>query len=504
MAGYMRLLCGLFIGVLGLSACGGGGGAGSGAANVPPVAGGTSRPGSAALAIFVPAASSGSSIRRRRDLPAGTQSVEIYIASTSGSGTAIAPVIANVSSTAPGCSSVSGGISCTVNVSIADGTYVFGVIGFTGANASGNPIAWGETEATVSPSGSNTVAITTASVVAYFVMNLDGNISLVSIDHSANTIVVANENQNTSISGTISYLPNGDEKVVVTSSTDSGTPVGSIVYLRELVGTAISFFATNSSSPPANGLVSSGADWGVGSAVTACPTANASYDASLVTVEGPQYQVGSNLTTGSAFQNGTATIAITGGSANLTFNGTSYTVNGTMNSSQTGNAGPCSGDIFAATSSSGQLSFDPQGVIVGASNGAGSSSSEQSGEIGFTVQSGSTLDLTAITSATYDGFLGNFQVTGSSTTKSAEAINVAPGGSNTLLGCSYSNFEAGTINTSDCATISFGTQPFPGIILGTVTSAGQPVPAVFSVGQVGGKYIVFGVVGSGNIALFQH
>ena len=104
------------------------------------------------------------------------------------------------------------------------GPLVFAVIGYSGQNATGSPIAWGYTDATISATGSNTVSITTSSVIAYITMDLDGDISLAAIDHSANTLVVADTTSGTSVDGNISYLPNGDVKIVVTSSTDSGTP----------------------------------------------------------------------------------------------------------------------------------------------------------------------------------------------------------------------------------------------------------------------------------------
>jgi hypothetical protein len=507
MAASSRLLCGLFIGILSLSACGGGGGGTSAAA---PAVVPQAKQRAATLTVFVPNASSSGSSTRRRDLPSSTQSVEVVVASASGAALnpPVAPIIQNISATSAGCSAVSGGISCVINASVPFGSLLFAVVAYTGQNATGNPIAWGYTVATIGASGSNAVSITTSSVIVYFTMNLDGNITLATIDHNANTLAAANTSSGTSTNGAITYLPNGDVKIVVSASTDPNTPVGTVFYARELPGVALTFFSTGTSTPPANAEITSGADWGVGTELTACPTAAASYEVSVAAVEGPGYQLGSNLTTGAAFQNGTAAIAVSG-TTNLNFDGTSYTINGTAGQSQMGMAGPCSGGIFAATtgsSSSGELAFDTQGVIVGASSGAGgTSTSLNNGEMGFTVQSGSTIDLSALTSGTYDGFIGGYNVLSpSDIEKEGSAAQLVPGGSNTLLSCNYSAFEAGTVDSSSCATVTFGAQPFPGIVLATFTQGSSSVSAVFSIAQLSGKYVLFGVLGSTNMAFIEH
>ena len=507
MAAYMRLFCGLFIGILSLSACGGGGGS---PAAPPTTVASHGQQGGATLAVFVPSASSSSSARRREQLPSSTQSVEIAVANES-TGTQITPVIVNVSPTTSGCSSVSGGINCTIDVTVPFGTLLFAVIGYTGQNATGNPVAWGSTVATISAGGSNAVSITTTSVVVYVTMDLDGQFSIATADHSANTVTVENPSTNSALSGTVSYLPNGDEKFVVTTSNESGTAAGSVVYIRELVGTAITFFSTNSASPPANASLTSGVDFGVGTALSPCPTTAATYNVAIASIEGPQYQQNPNFNTAGAYQTGTATIALSGGNASLNFSGTAYPlVSGSGPPvSQSGSTGTCSGGIFAAssgTSGSGQVAFDPQGVIVGATDGASGTTGVTNGFAGFTVQSGSTINLATLASYTYDGFEAGYNSTVNPYVKYGSPLNAAPGAANSLNLCEYSAFEAGTVGTgsSNCSTLTFTSQPAPGIIVGSVTPGG--LPAVFAVSQVSGKYVMFGVVsvGGANIALFQH
>jgi hypothetical protein len=503
MLGFSRLVAALSAVVLALAACGGGG------SSALPAGGSVKAPStSAALSIFVPNPSPSTSSRRRYQLPSSTQSLVIVVASATGTALSppVAPVTANVSATAPGCSSVSGGFSCTISVTVPYGSLIFAIVAYTGQNATGNAIAWGETTANIGAGGNNAVTVSMSSVIEYVAINLDGDFSLAVIDHSADTVNIVNESDSTTIAGTIAYLTNGDEQITVTSST-SGAPVGSIVYARELPGVTFTFLSTNTTTPAVTGVVASGGDWGVATEIPTCPIAGASYNASLATIEGPEYQVGNNLTTGQAYQNGTATVSVAGGVASLGFTGNSYTISGTLVQSETGNTGTCSAGQFAAntgTNGSGGVAFDAAGVVIGANTGAGQSTSMQNGFAGFTVTSGSTVNLTAVTTQTYDGFFGGYTVNGSTIDKEGSPINAVPSGSNTMLSCNYSNFVAGTVATSGCATLTFGAQPQPGVVLGTLTESGTAIPAVFVISEISGKYVIFGVAGSLNAALIQH
>ena len=500
MVRFSRLHAALLSAAFTLTACGGAGTPGA------PAAGASRGSGSAALNVFVPSAAS-TSARHRYQLPAATQSVLIAVTSASGTplNPAVTPVIANVSATAPGCSSVSGGISCTINVTVPFGSLLFAVVGYSGQNASGSAIAWGETTATISAAGANAVSISTSSVIEYVAFDLEGEMSLVTVDHSGNTVVVANPVAGVSFTGAMTDLPNGDIKLVVTSSTDENTAVGYVAYARELPGATITFFATNTSSPPVTGAVATNADWGVGTELSPCPSAAASYNVSVAAIEGPEYQVGGNLTTGAAYQSGTAAISVSNSSATLNFTGESYTINGTQGSAQTGTNSGCSAGVFPGQSGengSGPTAYDAAGVIIGANQNPGQPTSLTEGFAGFSFQSGSTLNPSAITSGTYDGFISGYNV-GETTTTAGAPINFAPGGSNTLNACSYTNFEAGTVATTGCETITFGSPlPQPGAITCTFGSGGAP--CLFVIQQVSGKYVIFGVVGSENIALIQH
>ncbi|MGD0968478.1 MAG: hypothetical protein ABR949_09350 [Candidatus Aquilonibacter sp.] len=501
MVAFSRPLVALLAAASILTACGGG----AGASSVPAAGLQRGQSGSAALSVFVPSAAS-TSARHRSQLPSSTQSVAIAVTSASGTPLSppVTPVIANVSATAAGCSSVSGGISCTIDVTVPFGSLLFAVVGYSGQNATGTAIAWGETTATIGATGTNAVSVSTSSVIEYVAVDLEGELSLVTVDHSGNTVTVANPVADVSFTGALTYLPNGDVKLVVTSSTDGNTAVGYVAYARELPGATLTFFATNSSSPPVTGAVTSGADWGVGTELSPCPSAAASYNVSVAAIEGPEYQEGTNLTTGDAYQSGTAAISVSSGSATLNFSGESYTINGTQVQAQTGTNAACSAGIFPGQSGengSGPLAYDAAGVIVGANQNPGQPASLTEGFAGFSFPSGSTLNLSAITSGTYDGFIGGYNV-GETTVTDVAPINVSPGGANTLNACNYTNFEAGTVATSGCATITFG-PPLsqPGAI--TCTFAGS-VPCLFVVQQISGKYVIFGVVGSENVALIQH
>lgn len=427
MLGFSRLVAALSAVVFALAACGGGG-APSG---VMPAGSVKGQSGSAALSIFVPSASASTSSRRRYQLPSSTQSVVIVVASATGTALSppVTPIVANVSATAPGCSSVSGGFTCTIDVTVPYGSLLFAIVAYTGQNATGTPIAWGETAATINATGTNAVTVSMSSVIAYSAVNLDGAFSLAVVDHSADTVNVVNESDDSTLAGTIAYLPNGDEKIVVTSST-SGTPVGAIVYFRELPGVTFTFLSTNTSSPPVTGAVASGADWGVATELSLCPTTGASYLSSLATIEGPEYQVGSNLMTGPAFENGTATVSVSGGAASLGFNGNSYTINGTLVQTETGTTGTCSGGQFAAnngSNGSGIVAFDAAGVIIGSDGAsAGQPTSLTNGFAGFSVPSGSMVNLSAVTTQTYDGFFAGYTISGPSVDKEGSPINAVP------------------------------------------------------------------------------
>ena len=492
--------------VLLLSACGGGQGGGGGTPVVPqaPIQPAQSGTGKAALSLFVPTQSNGAS--KRRALPSTTQSVEIVVANADGTANSQSstPTIANVSATAPGCSSVSGGISCTENVSAPFGSVLFAVVAFTGSNATGNAIAWGYTVATISQTGANAVTISTSSVVVYEVMDLDGNISLATVDHNAMLLDVVNPSESTAISASLTYLPNGDIKGVVSSSTDPSTSVGDIIYARELVGSMFAFMSTGTTAPPATAAIASGADWGVGTAVAACPTQNTSTQFVSAAIEGPGFQLGSNLATGETAASGTAAVTVSSGSASLGVTGTGYNIGGTSSGSLSGTTGACSGGLFAASSQSGQVAVGATGVII-ASNGpnGGTQSNLQDGSVAFASSSGTSPSLTALAAATYDGFIGGYNVTSpSSQVKEATPLNVAPGGGSTLVSCNYSAFEAGTIATgSTCLTVTLNAGPFPGSILASTSAS---VPAMMVASQISGKYVIVGVEGDLNFVLIQH
>ena len=232
------------------------------------------------------------------------------------------------------------------------------------------------------------------------------------------------------------------------------------------------------------------------------------YEVSLASVEGPQFQVDPNFNTTPAFENGTAAISLSGSAASLAFSGESYLLGGSLLQSETGMTGTCSSGIFAAnggSNGSGEVAYDAQGVIIGADKSPNGSTSVHNGFFGFTVQSGSTIDLSALSSGTYDGFLGSYNVISpTNIVKLGSAINASPGGSNTLNWCIYTNFEANIVGTgsSNCSTATFSSQPQPGIVLGSIGG----LPAVFAVSQISGKYVIFGVssVSGVNFALFEH
>jgi hypothetical protein len=498
------------VAALGLSACGGGGGSSSGA--VPQSGAGPSSTHSkatAALSFFIP--SGGAAAHKRRALPAGTGSVVITVSNADGSSAGIAPVVANVSATSSGCTTASDGIQCTETVTAPLGSDLFGVVSYSGANASGNVLAQGNALATIS-STSASVAVTTSTANTYVAENLEGGVIEVQVDHSADTFQISGFPDGDNISGTVTALPQGDLKFTVTSPTNDNGTQGTVGYARELPGATLNFMATNTASPPVTGVLSTGADWGIGTGLGSCPTGGGSVQVVAVIVGGPAY----SSSTSKSVVTGTATFA-SGSSPTLSFNGTSYTIGGASGGAQSGN-GTCSGGIFVSTdpgssSTQGNVALGTFGVlIVGSGNQGNQSMNDTNGGFGFAYTSAVAPSASTLAALNYDGFFGGYKDDGTTNTE-AGPLTVSPGSGGALQVCPYSDFEAGTVApTSGCGSVTFsGSQPVPGVLFGTLVegsamgSPGTSQGVVFTASQITGKWVVFGATSTGGaIALTEH
>gem|GEM_PF-815038 len=148
---------------------------------------------SATFNILIPRSGARSSLRKPQYVSASTQSISIGINDAT-------PVIANLTSTSPGCSSVSGGVQCTVPVSAPPGSDTFSVSTFDGPNATGNELSTASVTQTIVSGQDNPVNVTLDGVVAGIVLALQSTpppegstatigISVMARDADGNTIV---------------------------------------------------------------------------------------------------------------------------------------------------------------------------------------------------------------------------------------------------------------------------------------------------------------------------
>ncbi|HET9028773.1 MAG TPA: hypothetical protein VFN49_01235 [Candidatus Aquilonibacter sp.] len=202
----------------GLAACGGGG---SGSPVTPSQPGSHASDVSTGVKIFVPAAAS--QAKRSQFIVPGTQSVRIRVYTVAGATPSPQPpdTIAQISATAPGCSSVNGGISCTIVVNVPINPFVvLEILSYASTDGSGTPLAQGfvtvdSTQPNITPPP---VALggVVSSIVASpsaLVPPVDGtvqtlSISIIAKDASGNTILPPG-NFPTPISLSVASDPNG-------------------------------------------------------------------------------------------------------------------------------------------------------------------------------------------------------------------------------------------------------------------------------------------------------
>jgi hypothetical protein len=298
-------------------------------------------------------------------------------------------------------------------------------------------------------------------------------------------------------------LPKGDEKLVVTSTNDPGTTLGSIQYGREVLGSMIIFSSTGSTSVlPTGGNPSGGGDLGTGVALQGCPSAGSTPGLSGVVVPGPAWT--NTPTTSPAFTAGTATITVTNGIASLSFSGNQFTSSGANGSAQT-SSNTCSSGLFI-DSSGRPVAFSPDGIFVVSGSGGNPSVTDVSEGLFGIEQSGppGSVPIATVASGTYDGFIGSLSNNGGSVGKVQAPYQLQPLTASMMQACPYSNFEAGTVNTATCAVITFTSQSGPeGVVLASVNVPGTgTVPGAFVIGQTSnGKYVIFGNV-NGLLAEF--
>lgn len=484
-----------------LCACGGGGGG-----SAVPASGGTSvQSGQASLQFFVPSTASSAAARRANALPSTTQSVQIIVTSNIGTTlpTPVGPFTFNVSATATGCSTVTGGIKCTESVTVPFGASVlFLVIAYAGQNATGAAIAQGTAAATIGGSTSNiTVTMTTESI--YTGSALGGGLGQITLDHSMNQFTV--NDASGAVSGGFTTLPNGDLKLVVAPG--SSAPPNDIVYARELQGSVLIFADTGNATVQATGIALSGADMGVGVGLQGCPTTPFTTPVSVADISGPAWDptVPANSPT---YTSGTANITVSGGTATVGFSGNDYSAATSSGSSAVkpqGGSQTCSAGVFSA-SNQGSVAFSADGFTVVTNGSTGTISLSDVKEGDFGVAQASNPNIATAESGTYDGFFGGIGQSTTSVVKGETPIQVTQISGGMMQACQYSNFEAGTVGTT-CYVITIGAATAQtGVFLANVTLPGPTtLYGAVVVGQSSiGKYVIFGNIGGKLVALIQH
>ena len=495
MAHRIRCMLAVVGALLGLAACGGGGGA------VPSAPGRASNAGSAALTFFIPSAAANARSRRPGYLPSTTQSVVITVLNANGTPLSppVAPTVANVGPMAAGCSSVTGGFQCVVSVSVVMGSLLFSITAYDQPNGAGNVLSTGNTTATIGD-GPNSVSVALSATATYAGTNLSGNTQTIAIDHQHGTVVVTGLTGNAfTTNAHYTMLPNGDAKIVVTSSTDPSSVTGEVAYARELPGGALMFIATNSTTPNADGTSpTTDADWGIASDFEPCPTSNFTFHYAGVEILGPTWTVANST----AYTTGTATV--TGGT--LAFTGTNFLVSGSANGSALGSTQTCSNGIYSGAGS-GDVMAGSQGFVVTTSGNTGTQGNTNSNDGGGGFVPAQSISLSALASASYEVFEGGQGTNGTMTVKHEAPYAASPGGVNALTVCPYVNFEANALATT-CGTATFTGQPASGLVSGTIVAPSGTYSFVGAVGQIDGKYVI--VIASGstsggiNLVFMQH
>jgi len=130
--------------VIAAAACGGGGGGGGGLPHGPVV--GQNQPNATAQVRIVVPSGGTSSSKRPQFIVAGTQSVAIVVYTVNGAtpNPQPTPQVEQISATAPGCSAVSSGISCTFDVGVPiSNAVVLEIISYASTDGTGTPLASG-------------------------------------------------------------------------------------------------------------------------------------------------------------------------------------------------------------------------------------------------------------------------------------------------------------------------------------------------------------------------
>ncbi len=323
--------------------------------------------------------------------------------------------------------------------------------------------------------GGGSAASATASASKYLGTQAPGDVWSWQLNDT--TFSASNNTLGTHYSGAKSLLSTGFLKLTVTATDDTGLTTGSSAYALEFPGTALM-------------IKPAGSD-------TKAPIVAGSLGTNP---SGPQVSFNFVTVPSSTFDSvndqayGHVTFTVTGNA----YDGTSHrwAIDGTALSDGPSNFTGANG-LMTDTDNNATGAMTPSGVcVLDYGPGAG-------GVIGVK-QPSANVDWSDFSSKSFRGFLINSGKT--------QCVAVTPNGDGTLHGDGYAmgtGVETGTFDGGGGVTISFQSQPNPGIVKIGVAPSGGGSPEIIAaaINQVNGKYMLFGFgYGSGkgyNVILVQ-
>jgi hypothetical protein len=310
-----------------------------------------------------------------------------------------------------------------------------------------------------SPSARNCIGTQSPGDVWSWTITLDST--------GAGTFSAKNETLNRDYSGSVSTMPNKFLKLLVTATTDTTvTSLPAVASALEVPGTVLIVKPAGNTENVIVAVASGD-----------CPTQSATYN--LVQLAWP----GWNAATSSAYE--VDDVAVSGSDVEVF--GNQYLLNGTVIGSPNQTGLTCSNGRISIPSEPGVVAtVTPSGAIMqdGGPNGGGV----------FGMQAPATnvdLNDVILVGREFRGVVfEDNNVAGSDDT---HPIWARPNGFGGMKGGDYTDFEAGTENTSNTATITFSAQASKGVVNGGKTDSAGSVDMVFMINKIGGKYLIYGV-----------
>lgn len=303
--------------------------------------------------------------------------------------------------------------------------------------------------------GGNTSTPSVAVARAYLGTQAPGDVWSLSLTDT--TFTAKNSATTFAYSGTVSPLSTGFKKLTVTVSTDPGVIAGSVGYATELPNTAVLVYL-NAAKPP---IVAAG--------IGDCPTAAQTYNWVVIPTGAWNY----------LSENAYGSVAMSVSSSSYSFNVTNFKINSTANAGSSSNGWACSGGTFTKTATTETISTVPSGALI-YDRGVG-----LGGLVGIP-QPAAQISGSQLANKT---FIGVQWAAGTNTETIQGVFN--PSGAS-IAGTSIDPVTGTTSNGGAIPVVYTAT---PGLLTGTSPWSN---PMAFSVSQVGGKYIIFGVTYSGS------